>query len=115
MKLQDAKEKSDKAKKEIKLSENQRTILINETADFKKQIEKLQIDKTVLAKKDPKIHEGKLNELKRAKKICDQMTDNICILRQYLLRKFAPVDANAVDEQFGISPDILDYFAEEQT
>jgi hypothetical protein len=112
-KLNEAKEKSAKAKQGIKLSEIERSKILNETVELRKEIEKVGKDKVQLAKKDPKIHEAKLNELKKAKGVCDKMTDNICVMRQFLLRKFAPVDANAVDEQFGISPDVLEYFTED--
>jgi hypothetical protein len=110
VRLQEAITKSEHAKKEINLSETDRTKIITETANLKRDIERLQQENVQLQKRDPRIHEAKLHELKQARSICDQMTDNICILRQFMLRKFAPVDANAIDEQFGIYPESMEYF-----
>ena len=108
--LQEALTKSENAKKEIKLSEKDRNKILVDTAEIRKDIERLQHQKIQLEKRDPRIHEAKLNELKQARALCDKMTDNICILRQFLVRKFAPVDANAIDQQFEIYPESMEYF-----
>lgn len=115
LRLQEAAIKSEHAKKEIKLSHKERLKIINETTDLKKDIERLQEEKLQLQKRDPRIHEAKLHELKQARALCDKMTDNICIIRQYLLRNFAPVDSNTIDHQFGIYPESLEYFTSQVT
>jgi hypothetical protein len=112
MRLTEAKNKSDKAKQLVRLSEKERAHIIQDTANFKKAVEALVKEKSQLEKKDPRVQQKKLEELKLAKENCNKFTDNICILRQYVLRKFAPVNAEALDAQFGITCDTLEYVAE---
>ena len=112
LRLKEATMKSDKAKKEIKLTENERSLMLNQTAEIKKETEKLIQQRTLLQKKDPQLHEAKLKELLDARHICDKATDNICILRQFLLKKFGHSSIHALDVQFDITPDILEYFVQ---
>ena len=96
-----------KAKTLVTLAQSDRLALIAQTAAAQRATLALATHKIELVKLDPRLHEAKLNELKQSKVVCDNMTENIAILRGFFVKKFH-TRGSEVDKQFEITPDMLE-------